>query len=125
MNNLKKLTGNKNLLIFFLILVIISALFAFSYFIGCPIRLITGIPCPSCGITRAYISLLNGDLPKAFYYHPLFFLLPKALVLVILLLLNEKKRSGKFTRPLNIISISLLSIYMLTYLVRLFTKSIP
>ena len=125
MNNLKKLTGNKNLLIFFLILVIISAPFAFSYFIGCPIRLITGIPCPSCGITRAYISLLNGDLSKAFYYHPLFFLLPIALVLVILLLLNEKKRSGKFTRPLNIISISLLSVYILTYLVRLFTKSIP
>lgn len=122
---MKKLTGNKNLLIFFLILVIISALFAFSYFIGCPIRLITGVPCPSCGMTRAYISLFCGDFCMAFYYHPLFFLLPKALVLVILLLLNEKKRSGKFTRPLNIISISLLSIYMLTYLVRLFTKSIP
>lgn len=125
MINLKKLTNNKILLIFLIILIIISALFAFSYFIGCPIRLITGMPCPSCGMTRAYISLLNGDLPKAFYFHPLFFLLPIALVLVILLLLNEKKRSGKFTRPLNVISISLLGVYILTYLVRLFTKSIP
>lgn len=125
MINLKKLTNNKILLIFLIILIIISALFAFSYFIGCPIRLITGVPCPSCGMTKAYISLLNGDLPKAFYHHPLFFLLPIALVLVILLLLNEKKRSGKFTRPLNVISISLLGVYMLTYLVRLFTKSIP
>lgn len=33
-----------------------------------------GIPCPSCGITRAFINLLKLDLKSAFKYHPLFWL---------------------------------------------------
>lgn len=35
-----------------------------------------GIPCPSCGMTRAYMALLHGDFKKAFFYHPLFWLVP-------------------------------------------------
>lgn len=35
-----------------------------------------GIPCPTCGMTRAYISLLHFDFKHAFFYHPLFFLAP-------------------------------------------------
>ncbi|WP_300357510.1 DUF2752 domain-containing protein [Fusobacterium sp.] len=37
---------------------------------------IFGIPCPTCGITRAYISLLHLDIKSAFFYHPLFLLVP-------------------------------------------------
>lgn len=37
---------------------------------------IFGIPCVTCGLTRAYISLLKLDIESAFYYHPLFFLVP-------------------------------------------------
>ena len=37
-----------------------------------------GIPCPSCGMTRAFKSLLQFDLGQAFKYHPLF---PLVLVL--------------------------------------------
>lgn len=40
--------------------------------IGCPIKFLTGLSCAGCGMTRAYISLLRGDLKSAFYYHPLF-----------------------------------------------------
>lgn len=32
-----------------------------------------GIPCPSCGITRAFASFINLDFRQAFWYHPLFF----------------------------------------------------
>lgn len=32
----------------------------------------TSIPCPSCGMTRAFKSLLSFDITKAFWYHPLF-----------------------------------------------------
>nr|WP_307776543.1 DUF2752 domain-containing protein [uncultured Cetobacterium sp.] len=35
-----------------------------------------GVPCFTCGITRAYLSLLKLDIKSAFYYHPLFFLVP-------------------------------------------------
>lgn len=43
---------------------------------SCAFYHLLGIPCPACGMTRSYISLLKLDISKAFYYHPLFFLVP-------------------------------------------------
>lgn len=40
--------------------------------IGCPIKFITGISCPGCGMSRAALSLLRLDFAAAFYYHPFF-----------------------------------------------------
>ncbi len=33
---------------------------------------VTGVPCPGCGMTRAFLHLLKGDILHAFQYHPLF-----------------------------------------------------
>ena len=44
--------------------------------VGCPIRYVTGIPCPGCGLTRAYWAVLHLDFAAAFSYHPLFWLVP-------------------------------------------------
>ncbi len=49
--------------------------------ITCPIRFVTGISCAGCGMSRAWLSLLRGDIRMAFYYHPLF-LLPVVALLV-------------------------------------------
>lgn len=43
---------------------------------GCPIRRMTGISCPGCGMTRAVIAAFRLDFAEAFYYHPLFWILP-------------------------------------------------
>ena len=51
---------------------VMALIFVVGYFIGCPIRVITGIPCPGCGMTRAFASLLHLDFARAFHYHPLF-----------------------------------------------------
>lgn len=40
--------------------------------IGCPIKWLTGVSCAGCGMTRAWISVIHGDLRQAFFYHPLF-----------------------------------------------------
>ncbi|MBQ8086572.1 MAG: DUF2752 domain-containing protein [Lachnospiraceae bacterium] len=37
----------------------------------CPFRLLTGIPCPACGLTRAGISLILLDFDKVFFYNPM------------------------------------------------------
>ena len=37
----------------------------------CPFREIFGFPSPTCGMTRAFISLLEFDFRESFYYHPL------------------------------------------------------
>jgi hypothetical protein len=37
----------------------------------CLFRLLTGIPCPGCGMTRSLMALWRGDLLTSFRYHPL------------------------------------------------------
>jgi hypothetical protein len=37
----------------------------------CPFLALTGIPCPLCGMTRAWDAALHGDLAAAFKFHPL------------------------------------------------------
>ena len=39
----------------------------------CPFAIVTRHPCPGCGLTRATISLLHGDLHAAAHMHPLVF----------------------------------------------------
>jgi len=36
----------------------------------CLIKLITNIPCPSCGSTRSVIALIHGDWLQAIYINP-------------------------------------------------------
>lgn len=50
--------------------------------VGCIARTMTGIPCPGCGMTRAYLALLRGDAMAAAAYHPLFWTVPVAAVLM-------------------------------------------
>ena len=42
----------------------------------CPIRFLTGIPCPGCGMSRAWLAVLQLDIAAAFSYHPMFWVLP-------------------------------------------------
>ena len=124
----EKMNGNnfRSILRYILISIpIIITIFIFSYFIGCPIRLITGIPCPACGITRAYISFFQGDFALAFSYHPLFFLLPAVLLCVISLLLTEKKPNCKARLPLIIFSVLIILIFAAVYIIRLINNLIP
>jgi Protein of unknown function (DUF2752). len=54
----------------------------------CPFFRVTGIPCPGCGLTRAVILLLKGDLQASLRFHafaPIVLLSAVALVLVLLL----------------------------------------
>ncbi|MDM7936196.1 MAG: DUF2752 domain-containing protein [Cyanobium sp. CZS 48M] len=37
--------------------------------LSCPLRALTGIPCPTCFLTRATASALNGELGEALQWH--------------------------------------------------------
>lgn len=37
----------------------------------CIFRLMSGMPCPGCGLTRAVVLAMHGDLTGSLYYHPL------------------------------------------------------
>jgi len=53
-----------------LVVVVLLAVLAAGVW-GCPINWVTGLPCPGCGITRAFILLLHGDIVGSFKMHPM------------------------------------------------------
>lgn len=58
-----------------LLAAILTALWLF-FTPGCPIRNATGIPCPGCGMSRAWLAVLRLDVPEAFRCHPMFWAVP-------------------------------------------------
>ncbi len=58
--------------IFFKTIVISISIIIIFFFYKCPTKLIFGIDCPGCGMTRAYKALLRLDFVTAFHFHPLF-----------------------------------------------------
>ncbi len=46
----------------------------------CPTATLFGIPCPGCGLTRATLALLRGDVAAALRFHPLVFVLTPLVV---------------------------------------------
>lgn len=38
--------------------------------LACPLRSATGIPCPLCGMTRAVVAAVHGDLVGSLRYNP-------------------------------------------------------
>ena len=64
----------------------VAALYGALHFVGlgCPIKALTGVSCAGCGMTRAWLAALSGNLGAAFAFHPLFWVVPPA-VLVFLL----------------------------------------
>ncbi len=67
--------------------------------VPCYFKATLGIPCPGCGLTRAFFSLFKGDPASAFFYHPLFLMAPLVAAVVIFkdfTGLNRLYRSGWF-----------------------------
>lgn len=92
---------------------ILAAVYVFRF--PCPIKAVTGIPCPGCGMTHAYLRLLRLDFAGAFSENPLFWLLPLAMILLLKdgAVFKNKRLNGAF-----IFSVAFLA--ALSYAVRLF-----
>ncbi len=87
----------------------------------CPIALLTGVPCPGCGMTRAASALLRGNVDLALDYHPL---IPLLVVLVVGgWVWSLLRRAGKVepipNRVLNLVligtGVSLAAVWILRY----------
>lgn len=35
----------------------------------CPLKMLTGFPCPGCGITKSLVYFYEGDLERSFTFH--------------------------------------------------------
>jgi hypothetical protein len=90
----------------------IAGLVLLFYFfkIPCLFQAFLHIPCPGCGMTRAIQAALQLDFATAFYYHPLWILLP--VVGVLYLLLRYKKANCYINLLLAVSGVLLLSVYL-------------
>lgn len=75
-------------IILYFILFVSFIIIPTSYFINntiCHFHNITGYLCPTCGVTRAFSSILHFNIINAFSYHPLFTILvfPISLFVII------------------------------------------
>ena len=84
--------------------------------IGCVFRLMTGIPCPGCGMTRAWLAALRLDFAAAIAYHPLFWAVPIAFVLAFV---REETTTGKVKRGIDIAIAVLCVLVISVWIVRL------
>lgn len=58
-------------------------------FTVCLFKYITGIPCPSCGITRSIIFLMHRNIIDAFSMNPLGIVVAVALIVLPVLILSD------------------------------------
>ena len=89
----------------------------------CPFKMITGFPCPGCGITKSLVFLYEGDFIKSIYYHlfgPLTFFVCIAAILILSLELATKKEYFQnilFNKKLAYVLGSTLAVYHLVRLI--------
>ncbi len=88
-----------------IIIIIIAAIALLFY--KCPIKLIFGIDCPGCGMTRALIAAFQLDFKRAFSYHQLF---PIPILGVIYQLNRDKIKLSRRIEEIVVIIILLIFI---------------
>lgn len=89
----------------------------------CPFALVTGLACPLCGMTRAFIHLVRGDFGDAVAYHPLVLLIV-ALVIAVAIVRTTGRRWPSFARGLPAV-IGLSAVFVVTWVLRLATGTLP
>lgn len=82
----------KNILI--LLILILFLLFVLNVPVTCIFKSVTGISCPSCGMTRAFFAILHLNFIYAFFLNilsiPLFLFIVISLIIMIIEIFKNK-----------------------------------
>lgn len=81
-------------------LIVLTLYFIFMkkvFHMMCPVVLLTGFPCPGCGLTRAGISMLHGDFRAAWEQNLMIYPIVIFLILYIVFRYFLKKDTTKFS----------------------------
>jgi hypothetical protein len=77
----------------------------------CPLRTLTGIPCPFCGMTRAVVAVVHGNVAASVRYNPAGILL---VVLAVALMLGWRTERVRLPTWLLPVLLGALWVYNLT-----------
>ena len=84
----------------------------------CWFQAVVGLPCPSCGSTRATMELFRGNLIEAHIWHPLVIV---SLILFIYLTLRFIfKKNEPLSHFEKVLLIGTAGLYLITFVIRLF-----
>lgn len=59
---------------YWIAIIVVAVLYTFMHLLFdafCPSLVITGFPCPGCGITRSVIFFVTGQFERSFFVHPM------------------------------------------------------
>ena len=88
-----------------------------AHMVGCPYKQLTGQICPGCGVQRAFILLLKGEVWESILMYPA--LIPMMFLFVFLLVhLKFKFKRGAWFLLYNFILVAVL--ILVNYVVKLF-----
>lgn len=84
--------------------------------IPCPIKWFTGVSCPGCGMTRAWLRVLHFDFHGAWGFHPLFWIVPVAAAAALFL---RKRFPAAWKGFVSVV----VALFIVVYLFRMFDET--
>lgn len=90
----------------------------------CPLRLLTGFPCPGCGLTRAGILFLQGRFAESLQMN-LFFILGLFFGTIGIFIKKVLKKNSIFINTYVIIVLALFILYYIYRMYRYFPETEP
>lgn|SRR5690625_2979830 len=85
----------------------------FNIHIPCVFNVVTGFECPGCGMTRATLALLEGNLYQAFRWNMLIFILIPLYCAYILL-----SKTDKYAKQSRALMVTMLTLSVLFFILR-------
>lgn len=105
------------------LLVIIFLIIVSEIIMGkiCPVRMILGIPCPGCGVTRAFVLVLKGYFYEATVMHPIWILLVILAVafMIARYFVEDEEQSQKLIKILKKCFLAVIAFSIIFYVYRM------
>ena len=113
----EKIAKTKRAIVVIALLGLYMVLAAWLTGTSCWLKSTVGLPCPGCGLTRAYRAVWGRDLAAAFYWHPLFWYVPVFAMVWLGKWLRYRRETPRWFRVYVIASLAVLvAVYALRML---------